>query len=163
MRQHGQAPTQKIPIALYHGHRLSARITPLGPLQWRQEVKQKPLPLKKSQKEDDEMTLSKKQKLLNEISQRMPPVIYATDDNGTVVCMVCATSHSHVVEHGTASDLNDLWRATPAQRAAGAAALRYGWLHPDADPRNYNDKGERIYVSNEQSKPRKKKAPAERP
>ena len=109
------------------------------------------------------MRLTKKRKLLIEIAQRMPPVIYATADDGTVICMVSATSRSHVVEYGTADDMNDLWKATPAQRAAGAAALRLGWLHPDADPRNYNDKGERINGCNEQINPRKKKAPAERP
>lgn len=39
---------------------------------------------------------------------------------------------------------NDLWKAPPAARSAAQAALQYGWLHPLADPRSYNEKGERL-------------------
>lgn len=95
-------------------------------------------------------TPTKKAAALAEVCKLMPRVVYATAADGTVVCMVTGTHRCHFVEKDdTADDLNDLWKATPAQRAAaqGAAAqgaLQYGWLHPLADPRSYNEKGERL-------------------
>lgn len=87
---------------------------------------------------------TKQEKTLHEICRLMPPVVYATTADGVVICMVTGTSHSHVASGVTANEMNDLWRTTLAQRAAAQAALQYGWLHPLADPRSYNEKGERL-------------------
>lgn len=88
---------------------------------------------------------AKQASLLCEIRKLMPPVVYATSADGVVICMVTGTHRCHFVEKDdTADDLNDLWKATPAQRAAAQGALQYGWLHPLADPRSYNEKGERL-------------------
>lgn len=90
-------------------------------------------------------TPAKQASLLCEIRKLMPPVVYATSADGVVVCMVPCTHRCHFVEKDdTADDLNDLWKATPAQRAAAQGALQYGWQHPLADPRSYNEKGERL-------------------
>lgn len=90
------------------------------------------------------MAPTKQAKLLCEIRSLMPPVVYATTADGMVVCMVPGTAHSHISRNVTADEMNDLWRASPAARAAAQAALQYGWLHPLADPRSYNEKGERL-------------------
>ena len=90
------------------------------------------------------MTPTKQAKLLCEIRRLMPPVVYTTAEDGTVICMVPCTHHTHVASGVTADEMNDLWRAAPPQRAAAQAALQYGWLHPLADPRSYNEKGERL-------------------
>lgn len=90
-------------------------------------------------------TPTKKAAALAEVCKLMPRVVYATAADGTVVCMVTGTHRCHFVEKDdTADDLNDLWKATPAQRAAAQGALQYGWQHPLADPRSYNEKGERL-------------------
>lgn len=50
-----------------------------------------------------------------------------------------------------------------AARAAAQAALQYGWLHPLADPRSYNERGELLhnaYTRKRQHSPQK--GPAER-
>lgn len=39
---------------------------------------------------------------------------------------------------------NVLVDGKPQQRAAAQVALQYGWQHPLADPRSYNEKGERL-------------------
>lgn len=81
---------------------------------------------------------------LHDVYRAMPPVIYATDPEGRTVCMVPATGQKRIAENVTADEMNDLWRASPAQRSAAQAALQYGWLHSLADPRSYNEKGERL-------------------
>ncbi len=91
------------------------------------------------------MTPSKRAKLLREIYRLMPPVVYVTSADGVVICMIPCTSYTHAATGVTADEMNDLWRVTPAQRAAAQAALQYGWLHPLADPRSYNEKGERLH------------------
>ena len=91
------------------------------------------------------MTPTKQAKLLCEIRRLMPPVVYTTAEDGTVICMVPCTHHTHVASGVTADEMNDLWRAAPPQRAAAQAALQYGWLHPLADPRSYNERGERLH------------------
>lgn len=83
-------------------------------------------------------------KLLCEIRKRMPPVVYATAADGTVICMVPCTHYTRAARNVTADEMNDLWRVGRPQRAAAQAALLYGWLHPLADPRSYNEKGERL-------------------
>lgn len=88
---------------------------------------------------------AKQAKLLCEIRRLMPPVVYTTAEDGTVICMVPCTHHTHIATNVTADEMNDLWRAAPPQRAAAQAALQYGWLHPLADPRSYNEKGERLH------------------
>ena len=88
---------------------------------------------------------AKQAKLLCEIRRLMPPVVYTTAEDGTVICMVPCTHHTHVASGVTADEMNDLWRAAPPQRAAAQAALQYGWLHPLADPRSYNERGERLH------------------
>lgn len=90
------------------------------------------------------MTPAKQAKLLCEIRRLMPPVVYTTAEDGTVICMVPCTHHTHVASGVTADEMNDLWKAPPAARSAAQAALQYGWLHPLADPRSYNEKGERL-------------------
>ena len=70
--------------------------------------------------------------------------IYATTADGVVICMVTCTKHTHIACGVTADEMNDLWKAPPAARSAAQAALQYGWLHPLADPRSYNEKGERL-------------------
>ncbi len=91
------------------------------------------------------MTPTKQAKLLCEIRRLMPPVVYTTAEDGTVICMVPCTHHTHVASGVTADEMNDLWRAALPQRAAAQAALQYGWLHPLADPRSYNERGERLH------------------
>lgn len=91
------------------------------------------------------MTPTKQAKLLCEIRRLMPPVVYTTTEDGTVICMVPCTHHTHVASGVTADEMNDLWRVAPPQRAAAQAALQYGWLHPLADPRSYNERGERLH------------------
>lgn len=91
------------------------------------------------------MTPTKQAKLLCEIRRLMPPVVYTIAEDGTVICMVPCTHHTHVASGVTADEMNDLWRAAPPQRAAAQAALQYGWLHPLADPRSYNERGERLH------------------
>lgn len=90
------------------------------------------------------MTPTRQAQLLCEIRSLMPPVVYATTADGVVVCMVPGTGHSHISRNVTAEEMNDLWRASPAARAAAQAALQYGWLHPLADPRSYDEKGARL-------------------
>ena len=75
------------------------------------------------------MTPTKQAKLLCEIRRLMVP----------------CTHHTHVASGVTADEMNDLWRAALPQRAAAQAALQYGWLHPLADPRSYNERGERLH------------------
>lgn len=91
------------------------------------------------------MTPAKQAKMLCEIRKLMPLVVYTTAEDGTVICMVPCTHHTHVAANVTADEMNDLWRAAPPQRAAAKAALQYGWLHPLADPRSYNERGERLH------------------
>ncbi|MGN0707402.1 MAG: hypothetical protein ACI4JC_05320 [Faecalibacterium sp.] len=91
------------------------------------------------------MAQTRQTKLLCEIRHLMPPVVYATTTDGVVICMIPGTRYIHIAENVTADEMNDLWRASPAARAAAQAALRYGWLHPLADPRAYNEKGERLH------------------
>ena len=101
------------------------------------------------------MAPTKQAKLLCEIRRLMPPVVYTTAEDGTVICatsadgvvicMVPCTHHTHAASGVTADEMNDLWRASPAARAAAQAALQYGWLHPLADPRSYNERGERLH------------------
>ncbi|HCV93769.1 MAG TPA: hypothetical protein DGV70_03235 [Faecalibacterium sp.] len=88
--------------------------------------------------------ITPQEKLLGEIRKLMPPAVYATAPSGTVICMIPCTDHTHVASGVTADEMNDLWRVNLAQRAAAQAALKYGWLHPLADPRSYNEKGERL-------------------
>lgn len=90
-------------------------------------------------------TATRQEKLLCEIRKRMPPVVYATAPSGTVIRMIPCTDHNRVASSVTADEMNELWRANPAQRAAAQAALQYGWLHPLADPRSYNERGERLH------------------
>ena len=44
------------------------------------------------------------------------PVVYTTAEDGTVICMVPCTHHTHVASGVTADEMNDLWRASPPQR-----------------------------------------------
>ena len=90
------------------------------------------------------MAPTKQAKLLCEIRSLMPPAVYATTADGVVICMVTCTKHTHIACGVTADEMNDLWKAPPAARSAAQAALQYGWLHPLADPRSYNEKGERL-------------------
>lgn len=90
------------------------------------------------------MTPTRQAKLLCEIRHLMPPVIYATTADGVVICMVTCTKHTHIACGVTADEMNDLWKAPPAARSAAQAALQYGWLHPLADPRSYDEKGARL-------------------
>lgn len=85
---------------------------------------------------------------LLQIARQMPPVVYATNERGETVCMVKCTSCRHIAQGVTADEMNDLWRVSPAARAAAQAALQHGWTHPLADPRAYNEKGELIHGSN---------------
>ena len=89
------------------------------------------------------MTPTKQAKLLCEIRRLMPPVVYTIAEDGTVICMVPCTHHTHVASGVTADEMNDLWRAAPPQRAAAQAALQYGWLHPLADP---TTRKESVYI-----------------
>lgn len=89
-------------------------------------------------------TATQQEKRLCEIRKLMPPVAYVTASSGAVICMIPCTSHTHVARGVTADEMNDLWRVNRAQRAAAQVALQYGWLHPLADPRAYNEKGERL-------------------
>ena len=57
------------------------------------------------------MTPTKQAKLLCEIRRLMPPVVYTTAEDGTVICMVPCTHHTHVASGVTADEMNDLWRA----------------------------------------------------
>ena len=90
------------------------------------------------------MNPDKQAKLLCEICKLMPPVVYATSADGVVLCMVPCTGYSRTAVNVTADELNELWSVKPQQRAAAQGALQYGWLHPLADPRSYNEKGERL-------------------
>ena len=84
-------------------------------------------------------------KLLCEIRHLMPPVIYATTADGVVICMVTCTKHTHIACGVTADEMNDLWKADPPGGTFGrTGSLAIWWLHPLADPRSYNEKGERL-------------------
>ena len=87
---------------------------------------------------------TKQAKLLCDIRKLMPPVVYATSSDGVVVCMVPCTGYNRTAVDVTAEEMNELWSVKPQQRAAAQGALQYGWLHPLADPRSYNEKGERL-------------------
>lgn len=65
-------------------------------------------------------------KLLCEIRKLMPPVVYTTAEDGTVICMVPCTHHTHVASGVTADEMNDLWRAAPPSegRRKGCFAIR---------------------------------------
>lgn len=78
------------------------------------------------------------------IRKLMPPVVYATSADGVVVCMVPCTGYTRTAVNVTAEEMNELWSVKPQQRAAAQGALQYGWQHPLADPRSYNEKGERL-------------------
>lgn len=73
------------------------------------------------------MTPTKQAKLLCEIRRLMPPVVYTTAEDGTVICMVPCTHHTHVASGVTADEMNDLWRAAPPPsdgRRTGCPAIR---------------------------------------
>ena len=89
-------------------------------------------------------TPAKQASLLCEIRKLMPPVVYATSADGVVICMVPCTGYTRTAVNVTAEEMNELWSVKPQQRAAAQGALQYGWLHPLADPRSYNEKGERL-------------------
>ena len=89
-------------------------------------------------------TPAKQASLLCEIRKLMPPVVYATSADGVVVCMVPCTGYTRTAVNVTAEEMNELWSVKPQQRAAAQGALQYGWQHPLADPRSYNEKGERL-------------------
>ena len=74
----------------------------------------------------------------------MPPVVYATSADGVVICMVPCTGYTRTAVNVTAEEMNELWSVKPQQRAAAHGALQYGWQHPLADLRSYNEKGERL-------------------
>lgn len=90
------------------------------------------------------ITPAKQASLLCEIRKLMPPVVYATSADGVVVCMVPCTGYTRTAVNVTAEEMNELWSVKPQQRAAAQGALQYGWQHPLADPRSYNEKGERL-------------------
>ena len=89
-------------------------------------------------------TPAKQASLLCEIRKLMPPVVYATSADGVVICMVPCTGYTRTAVNVTADEMNELWIVKPQQRAAAQGALQYGWLHPLADPRSYNERGERL-------------------
>lgn len=60
---------------------------------------------------------AKQAKLLCEIRRLMPPVVYTTAEDGTVICMVPCTHHTHIATNVTADEMNDLWRAAPSRRS----------------------------------------------
>ena len=65
-------------------------------------------------------------KQLCEIRRLMPPVVYTTAEDGTVICMVPCTHHTHIATNVTADEMNDLWRAAPPSegRRTGCPAIR---------------------------------------